>query len=228
MRNKTIRRAAAVFLTICLVVPMVVSGGAAQKTKAADASWAGEVGDTDQDGRIDVSDLIRIKKNASESAGEQFDLNNDSACDDADATLMREFLVGKICSFYRPDTSSVNNDTHVYTVTDELDREMYSSGAAKDEKAVGMRYFLHFGTEESNPLYSVSKILETNSTAYQSSDAWEAAGGGAVGTKHWWGEPLFGYYTSLDAWVMDRDVQMLTDAGIDFLAVDMSENVIYE
>ncbi len=228
MRNRTIRRAAAVFLTICLVVPMVVSGGAAQKTKAADASWAGEVGDTDQDGRIDVSDLIRIKKNASESAGEQFDLNNDSACDDADATLMREFLVGKICSFYRPDTSSVNNDTHVYTVTDELDREMYSSGAAKDEKAVGMRYFLHFGTEESNPLYSVSKILETNSTAYQSSDAWEAAGGGAVGTKHWWGEPLFGYYTSLDAWVMDRDVQMLTDAGIDFLAVDMSENVIYE
>lgn len=157
---------------------------------------------------------------------EQCDLNNDGACENADADLMRQYLVDKIYSFYRPDTSSVSNDTATYQVTDELDREMTDTLATKSGKAVGIRYFLHFGTEESKALYSVSNILANDPLAHASSDAWEAAGGGVVGTKHWWGRPLFGYYTSLDKWVVERDVQMLTDAGIDFLAID-TENGIY-
>lgn len=162
----------------------------------------------------------------SENLIEGGDLNNDGNNDESDANLMRQFLVDKIYSFYRPDTSSVSNDTATYKVTDGLDREMTDALATKSGKAVGIRYFLHFGTEENNALYSVSNILANDPSAYVSSDAWEAAGGGAVGTKHWWGRPLFGYYTSLDKWVVERDVQMLTDAGIDFLAID-TENGIY-
>ena len=159
---------------------------------------------------------------------EQCDLNNDGACENADANLMRQYLVDKIYSFYRPDTSSVSNDTATYQVTDELDREMTDTLATKSGKAVGIRYFLHFGTEESKALYSVSNILANDPLAHASSDAWEAAGGGVVGTKHWWGKSLFGYYTSLDKWVVERDVQMLTDAGVDFLAIDTEDGVYTE
>ena len=155
------------------------------------------------------------------------DLDGSGVADDTDADLMRQFLVNKIYSFYKADTSSVNNDTSKYQVTDELDRELADT-KAQTGKAVGIRYFLHFGTGDTNKLYSVSDILKNNSNAYSSSEAWLAAGGGAVGTKHWWGKSLFGYYTSMDKWVVERDVQMLTDAGIDFLAIDTTDGVYTE
>lgn len=227
MSKKTVKKFVALLLAICLSVP-AVHYSIIQETKAADSSVTGEVGDTDGDGIIDAKELVRIKKNASNSPEAKYDLDNDGNCGATDAQLMREFLVGTICSFYRPDTSSVNNDTAYYTVTDALDRQMRIAGTRNSQKAVGIRYFLHFGTEESNPLYSVSNVSSNNATAYTSDAAWTAAGGGAVGTKHWWGEPLFGYYYSTDAWVISRDVQMLTDAGIDFIAIDTSEAKINE
>ena len=231
MKQKTMKKIIAFVLTLCLAVP-TVSYRLLPETQAADTtSVTGEVGDTDGDGTIDSAELVRIKKGQSGDDSykkAKFDLNNDGKYDETDAKLMREFLCGKICSFYRPDTSALNNGTQMYTVTDGLDREMAVAKAAKADKKVGIRYFLHFGAEESNPLYSVSEILKKDSSAYETGSKWVSAGGGAVGTKHWWGEPLFGYYFSTDAWVADRDVQMLTDAGIDFIAIDTSEDKINE
>ena len=139
-----------------------------------------------------------------------------------------KYLVDEIYSFYRSNTSYISNDTAKYQVTDELDRTVKGEQDTKEGKAVGIRYFLHLGTEEINSLYSVSNILSNNANAHSSSAAWEAAGGGAVGTDHWWGESLFGYYTSMDKWVIERDVQMLTDAGIDFLAIDTTDGIYTE
>lgn len=331
----------------------------------------------------------------------QADLNNDGKNNKKDTLLMRQFLTDEIYSFFRSDTSSVNNDTSAYQVTDELEREMTETKSEKD-KQVGIRYFLHHGTQknhyaevylyyytedkpthiitkntyaggsvitfrakapeniswwgvgfsptasnigytgptksysgdpggvnlqgtttqsewaeytvtlpeggpyyftlsgetgaggqtnwgsepmliddfkvtgtdgtilaeddfenglsggifditetgydystgksttaifykselvesdETAPLYSVSQILANDADAFASSSAWLAAGGGEVGETHWWGEPVFGYYSSLDEWVVERDVQMLTDAGIDFLAIDVTDNVVFE
>ena len=44
---------------------------------------------------------------------------------------------------------------------------------------------------------------------------------------HHWGEPLFGYYTSDDEWVLRRHVEMLTDAGVDFLVFDTTNHTTY-
>ena len=231
MKQKTMKKIIAFVLTLCLAVP-TVNYSLLPETQAADTtSVTGEVGDTNGDGTIDSIELVRIKKGQSGDDSykkAKFDLNNDGKYDETDAKLMREFLCGKICSFYRPDTSALNNGTQMYTVTDGLDRELTAAKTVKKDKKVGIRYFLHFGAEESNPLYSVSEILKKDSSAYETGSKWVSAGGGAVGTKHWWGEPLFGYYFSTDAWVADRDVQMLTDAGIDFIAIDTSEDKINE
>lgn len=225
MKSRVIKTGLAFVITASMLLPNVPYG-LTKTVKAAESKVvSGEIGDTNGDGIIDAIELVRLKKSQAGQDGytdSKFDLNNDGKYDAKDMKLMHEFLLNKITSFYRPDTSANNNDTSNYTVTDELDREMTVAGKKKN-KTVGIRYFLHFGTGDSNQLYSVSNILATDSNAASSDAAWTAAGGGAVGTKHWWGEPLFGYYISTDAWVIDRDVQMLTDAGIDFIAVDTTD-----
>lgn len=48
------------------------------------------------------------------------------------------------------------------------------------------------------------------------------------GTAHWWGEPLWGYYNSMDEWVIRKQMEMLTTAGIDYIAFDTTNAVTYE
>ncbi len=45
---------------------------------------------------------------------------------------------------------------------------------------------------------------------------------------HYCGEPLFGYYHSEDKWVIMRHMELLTQAGIDFLCIDSTNGVIYQ
>lgn len=212
--------------SMCLPVSY---GNKADTVKAAESEIInGEVGDLNNDGSVNIIDLVCLKKREVQSlTGAKYDLNNDGEYDVTDLLLMRQFLTEKIVAFYRPDTSAINNDTSTYTVTDELDREMTEVKKSKNKK-VGIRYFLHFGTGENNQLYDVSNVLGTNANAASSADAWTSAGGGAVGAWHWWSQPLFGYYLSTDEWVIAKDVQMLTDAGMDFIAVDTSADAIYE
>lgn len=225
MRRKNMKKGIALLLALSLAIPVVSLTPSASVVNAADVSSANEVGDINGNG-IAASDLVAVKKNAVNL--QLVDLNNDGKCDVADAVLMRDYLLGKIVAFYRPDTSVANNDTYLYTATDALDRLMANVGVSNTGKTVGIRYFLHMGAG-SNKLYSVSNILKANENAYLSSDAWLMAGGGAVGQEHWWGESLFGYYTSMDEWVVDKDVQMLTDAGVDFIAIDTADGTkVYE
>ena len=108
----------------------------------------------------------------------------------------------------------------------EMENKAVSTATrANKDRQVGMFYFLWQGAISTEGPYDVSKIVEKDPNAAQSDAAWLAAGGGEVGDYHWWGESLFGYYRASDAWVVERDVQMLTDAGVDFLALDYSNAV---
>ena len=44
---------------------------------------------------------------------------------------------------------------------------------------------------------------------------------------HWWGEPLWGYYSSNDEWVIRKHLEMLTSAGVDFLVFDYTNGRNY-
>ena len=115
----------------------------------------------------------------------------------------------------------VNNATYLSACTDALGRPIEATNTSESEKAVGLFYFLSLGTG-GNEVYDVSQILKNDPNAAQSNEAWLAAGGGAINTAHWWGKSIFGYYYAVDSWVIERDVMMLTDAGVDFLAIDYS------
>jgi hypothetical protein len=48
------------------------------------------------------------------------------------------------------------------------------------------------------------------------------------GQAHYWGEPLWGYYNSEDEWVIRKQIQMITVAGVDFIFFDASNALIYK
>ncbi|MBP5767340.1 MAG: hypothetical protein J6X47_10210 [Clostridia bacterium] len=96
---------------------------------------------------------------------------------------------------------------------------------AREGKYVGLFYFLWLGEHGTN-LYDNTEIAKVEG-ALDSEEGWLKAGGGPVNAFHFWGKPLFGYYKSTDKWVMRKHVQMLTDAGVDFLVFDVSNAQTY-
>lgn len=125
------------------------------------------------------------------------------------------------------DAKRPANPTAYLTATDGLGRRVEAARQERPGRSVGIFYFLWVGASSWEGPFDVSKVKQKDPDAGRSSEAWRAAGGGEIGQRHWWGESLFGYFRCSDPWVVERDVQMLTDAGIDFLGVDFSNATLY-
>ncbi len=97
----------------------------------------------------------------------------------------------------------------------------------KKEKTVGIFYFLWQGQHGIAGPYDNNKIVAANKDAIKSEKSWIESGGGAQGTHHFWGEPLFGYYTSNDKWVMKKHIQMLIAADVDYMVFDTTNGPGY-
>lgn len=135
--------------------------------------------------------------------------------------------------------SSSKADTWV--ATDGIGRSITTDaqgGKIRKDKFVGMFYFIWQGAhgydKHSSPRadegvmeklksdtvspYDISKLLAANpdSPAY-----------GPVHAFHHWGEPYFGYYLPDDEWIIRKHAQMLSDAGIDVLIIDVTNAAIY-
>lgn len=90
------------------------------------------------------------------------------------------------------DTPEYRNRVTEYSTsyggTDALGRTLgleSDVGAPKEEKYVGLFYFLWMGAHGTQ-LYDNTKIVETYADALRNQGRW-----GSVGTFHFWGEPLF-------------------------------------
>ena len=46
-------------------------------------------------------------------------------------------------------------------------------------------------------------------------------------SEYYWGKPIYGYYRADDYWVIRRNVQLLTDVGVDLIVVDATEDSVY-
>ena len=139
--------------------------------------------------------------------------------------LICAITLGLICVGVSTEVQAKEN--YNLTGIDALGNSLPEASAPDETKAVGIFYFLWLGASSAEGPYDVSSVLAKDPNAAVSNDAWLAAGGGPVGNRHWWGESLFGYYRSTDTWVVERDIQMLTDAGVDFLALDYSNATKY-
>lgn len=112
-----------------------------------------------------------------------------------------------------------------WVAVDELNREVASSDNARvprrNNRTVGMFYYIWHGAHgaKNTPIKDITELLKADPV----NPAW-----GAESQFHWWGKPWLGYYNNTDAFVYDKHLQMLCDAGVDFLFLDVTNAVTYD
>lgn len=89
--------------------------------------------------------------------------------------------------------------------------------APRSNRQVGIFYWTWHDREDYPGPYDVTKILSEYPEAADdpAHSAW-----GPLGARHHWGEPVFGYYTTLDPWIHRKHAQMLANAGVDVVIFD--------
>ncbi len=108
---------------------------------------------------------------------------------------------------------------------DDLGRELPLASDTKlirEDRYVGLFYFLWLGEHDDVGVFDNTKILENNPDARMYESAW-----GPTNQMHFFSEPLYGYYKSSDEWVMRKHVEELTNAGVDFLYLDVTNGYPY-
>jgi hypothetical protein len=111
----------------------------------------------------------------------------------------------------------VKSDTWI--ATDALGRALpgYDAvGPVKEDRTVGIFYFLTHNNSGKKGPYNVTDILAED----PDNPEW---GSGA----HYWGEPETGYYLSTDVWMIRRHARMLSDAGVDVIIFDVTNNITF-
>lgn len=111
----------------------------------------------------------------------------------------------------------VKSDTWI--ATDALGRALpgYDTvGPIKEKRTVGIFYFLTHNNPGKEGPYNVTDILAEN----PDNPEWGSG-------THYWGEPETGYYLSTDEWIIRRHARMLTDAGVDVIIFDVTNNITY-
>ncbi|MCX6877761.1 MAG: hypothetical protein NTW21_28710 [Verrucomicrobia bacterium] len=107
-----------------------------------------------------------------------------------------------------------------WVATDGLGRSLPlndTTGPVKPNRTVGMFYFLW--NEGQGPVHDLTKIFAANP---------EHPTYGPEHAFHHWGEPLFGYYKQDDRYVLRKHMQMLADAGVDVLLLDVTNALTYD
>ena len=116
---------------------------------------------------------------------------------------------------------------------DELGRvlPLYDEvGGVKENRNVGIFYFLWQGdnaSKTSEYKWDLSKIIPNHPEVLEDGDH-ENWGSRERGRYYFWGEPIYGYYRGDDYWVHLKNMQLLTDAQVDFLVLDATNALIYE
>lgn len=100
------------------------------------------------------------------------------------------------------------------------DEEQYAE-KRKEDPSVGIFYYLWHGhhNEKGRPVFDITKLLQEKGDSIRWGDMIE---------MHWWGEPVLGYYHGGDPFIIAKHLQMICDAGIDFLFFDATNAFIYE
>ncbi|MBO4326280.1 MAG: hypothetical protein J5950_03305 [Clostridia bacterium] len=114
-------------------------------------------------------------------------------------------------------------DPTQWTAVDGLGRTLpdYSSVGGNKERKVGMFYWTwHYAWMRAVPC-SVTEVIKGHPDAINDFDheIWKQNGSG-----YFWDEPLFGYYTEYDDYVLRKHAEMLADAGVDFVLFDCTND----
>ena len=106
--------------------------------------------------------------------------------------------------------------------------------AAREGKFVGVFYYLWHGAHNGpdQPGQGVIPIEDADpKSPYDNSIILQDPPGqrnwGPYWAFHHWGESLYGYYVADDEWVIRRNAQLLSDAGVDVIIFDVTNAISY-
>lgn len=154
------------------------------------------------------------------------------------ANLLGVFCLSCFCACGEQNAERVQDQRELtdfdYTLVNTVSRDQYgrTSIVADTEKTDKTRYvgmFFYIQTMEGGiGHFNISELMET-----YGEDFWDYVFRADIpespaNQNHFWGEPVWGYYRENDEWVMRKQIEMLTMAGVDFLMLDTSNAVIYE
>lgn len=114
-----------------------------------------------------------------------------------------------------------------WPATDALNRTLPTatqSPGLRPNRTVGIFYFLWHERDLTEPAFNIAHILAKDPDILKkpNSPLW-----GPARTQYYWGEPLYGYYNTLDPWVIRRHATLLADAGIDTVIFDTTNRRTY-
>ena len=144
--------------------------------------------------------------------------------------LKKGMAVGLVCWLgILPGAAAEPWDTFADTwvATDALGRQLpgaAEAGPPRADRTVGIFYFLWLGKHIQGGPYDITRILAQDPDAMQKPDSplW-----GPLHAPHHWGESLFGYYLTDDESVLRKHAQMLSDAGVDVVIFDVTNQITY-
>ncbi len=112
------------------------------------------------------------------------------------------------------------------SATDALGRSFGPASGRLEGRSVGLFYSLWLGQHGymQHGVYDIQKLLDTDPDALYNV---EGSPESPLNEFHFWGEPLYGYYSMSDPWVVTRHVELLTCAGIDYLCIDATNRIVY-
>ncbi|CAH1001849.1 hypothetical protein LEM8419_02757 [Neolewinella maritima] len=129
-----------------------------------------------------------------------------------------------------------------WAATDALGRELplhELTGPLRPDRTVGIFYFTWLGAHgydaHTSPLPDEGVMPLSDTADYRSpydisTILWENLDDPQYGPDlafHHWGESVFGYYLSDDDWVIAKHAQLLGDAGVDVIVLDVTNAVLY-
>ncbi|MBO4421946.1 MAG: hypothetical protein J5879_00790 [Clostridia bacterium] len=125
---------------------------------------------------------------------------------------------------YYPADKTLIRDLYqdTWVATDDLDREVKDGAATPRDKLVGMFYQIWF--TPTSVTYPDQKIYNHYQTYLDGGieAVKKVYTQGPEGWGHYWGEPYFGYYLTNDRWIIRKHASMLSDIGIDFIFLDVT------
>ncbi len=112
------------------------------------------------------------------------------------------------------------------SATDDFGRCLVTvDGKENGDRYVGMFYFLWLGQNGGQSgIYDMSVMTNDGKDL----DAFQDPNASPTDAYHFWGEPVWSYYNSTDEWVIRKQIEMLTLAGVDFLVFDCTNAYLYK
>jgi hypothetical protein len=117
-------------------------------------------------------------------------------------------------------SQDVHDGTRIVGV-DQFGRTFDAVSSYRPDKQVGMFFWLWIGQPYATGIYDATEITKLpNGIKLLYSFDLLCDSISPDRQAHFWGQPLWGYYNSDDEWVIRRQIQLLTIAGIDFIVFD--------